>query len=241
VRLGNVYIIVKFSYFMKDVWVISLGGSRIVPDNVDDKFLRDFKKLLDKHRDKKFVVVCGGGTTARKYMGALKRLGKRTKTQSMEGIAVTRLHAGFMARFFGSEANEELPMNMKKVKNLLRKNRVVFCGALRWRAKNTSDGTAAKIAGFLDCPFINLTNVKGLYSKDPEKKGAKFIGKISWKDFLDIAKGIKYEAGQHFVLDQAAAREIAEKRIITYIVGSLKVIDGILKSNKKVNGTVISG
>ena len=42
---------------MKDVWVISLGGSRIVPDSVDEKFLVDFKKLLDSHRSKKFVVV----------------------------------------------------------------------------------------------------------------------------------------------------------------------------------------
>ncbi len=114
---------------MKDVWVISLGGSRIVPDDVDDKFILDFKKLIDSHRDKRFVVVCGGGSSARRYISALRRLGKGNRAQSMEGIAITRLHAGFMLRFFGSEANEEIPMNMEKVKSLLRGNRVVFCGA----------------------------------------------------------------------------------------------------------------
>ena len=222
--------------------MISLGGSRIVPDDVDDKFLSEFKELLDRHRDKKFVVVCGGGTTARKYIGALKRLGKKIKTQSMEGIAITRLHAGFMARFFGKEANEDLPLNMKKVKSLLVKNRVVFCGALRWSDKNTSDGTAAKLAGFLECPFINLTNVKGLYSSDPFKnKRAKFIGRISWKDFLKITRKIKFEAGQHFVLDQVAAREIAENKTVTYIVGSLSAMDGVLSEKKRIVGTVIGG
>jgi uridylate kinase len=225
---------------MEKIWVISLGGSRIVPDDVDDKFLLGFKKLLDSHKDKKFVVVCGGGSSARRYISALRRLGKNNKAQSMEGIAITRLHAGFMARFFGKEANEDLPMNMVKVKNLLKGNRVVFTGALRWRAKNTSDGAAAKIAGFLDCSFINLTNVKGLYSSNPKtNKKAKFISKISWKDFLKIAGKIKYEAGQHFVLDLVAAREIERKKIITYIVGSLKSLDSVLLRKKKVVGTVI--
>lgn len=226
---------------MKDTWVISLGGSRIVPDDVDDKFLLNFKKLLDKHRDKRFVVVCGGGRTARRYMSALRKLGKKTKEQSMEGIAVTRLHAGFMARFFGKIANEEIPMNMRRVFNLLKKNQVVFCGALRWRDKNTSDGTAAKLAGFLGCSFINLTNVRGLYDKDPKKKGAKFISRILWKEFLKVTKKIRYKAGQHFVLDIIAAEEILKKRVVTYIVGSLKAVDGILGGNKKVNGTIISG
>ncbi len=46
---------------MKVVWVISLGGSRIVRDDVDEGFLLGFKRLLDSHRDKRFVVVTGGG------------------------------------------------------------------------------------------------------------------------------------------------------------------------------------
>ncbi len=226
---------------MKKTWVISLGGSRIVPDSVDDKFLVQFKKLIDSYPSHKFVVVTGGGSTARNYISALRKLGKKTKSQSMEGIAVTRLHAGFMARFFGGSANEEVPLNMKKVKNLLAKNHVVFCGALRWKEKNTSDGTAAKLAGFLECPFINLTNVKGLYTADPKKnKKAKFISKISWSDFEKTARSVKFEAGQHFVLDQAAAKLIKKKKIPTYIVGSLKGLDSVLKG-RKVLGTVISG
>jgi len=212
-----------------------------VPDEVDDKFLLYFKELIDSHKSQRFVVVCGGGSTARKYISAFRKLGKGTKAQSREGIAITRLHANFMARFFGSEANEDLPFSMRRVKNLLRGNRIVFCGALRYRKKNTSDGTAAKISGYLDCPFINLTNVRGLYSADPQKnKKAKFISKISWEKFEGIAAKVKYKAGQHFVLDQVAAKTIWEKKIPTYIVGSLKAIDGILKG-KKFDGTVVSG
>ncbi len=224
---------------MKKTWVISLGGSRIVPDSVDDRFLERFKELIDSHPSHRFVVVTGGGITARKYISALRKMGKSTKKQSIEGIAVTRLHAGFMARFFGKSANEDIPLNMVDVKNLLGKNHIVFCGALRWRAKNTSDGTAAKLAGYLKCPFINLTNVQGLYSDDPTtNKKAKFISKISWDNFLKLSNGMDYEAGQHFVLDQVAAKEIKKKRIVAYIVGSLTAIDNIIRK-KKFIGTVI--
>jgi len=226
---------------MKNVWVISLGGSRIVPNDVDYVFLRKFKTLLDRHKDKKFVVVCGGGRTARRYIDAFRKLGKNSKDQSEEGIIVTRLHANFMARFFGRGASRIVPLNMRRVRMLLTRNRVVFCGALRWKKNNTSDGNAAQLAGYLGCDFINLTNVRGLYSANPKtNKKAKFISKISWKDFLMIAEKIKYKAGQHFVLDLVAAREILRKRIVTYIVGSLGTMDKILKGNKKINGTLIS-
>ena len=227
---------------MKKVWVISLGGSRIVPDEVDEKFLARFKKLIDSHPSHKFVAVTGGGSTARRYISALRRLGRTTKSQSISGIAITRLHAGFMARFFGRSANEIIPKNLKEVKNLLNKNQIVFCGGLRYREGNTSDGTSAKISDYLGCPFINLTNVKGLYTSNPKKnKNAKFIGKITWKNFEEITGKMKFEAGQHFVLDQSAAKVILKKKIPTYIVGSLNAIDKILKGKKDFGGTLISG
>ncbi len=222
-------------------WVISLGGSKIIPDEVDEKFLLRFKELIDSHPSYRFVAVTGGGSTARRYISALRRMGKKTKSQSMEGIAVTRLHAGFMARFFGAKANEIIPENMKKVKTLLTKNQIVFCGGLRYKKKNTSDGTSAKLASYLKCPFINLTNVKGLYTSNPkENKNAKLIRKITWQKFKEIVDKIKYSAGQHFVLDQAGAKTILKKKIPTYIVGSVKEMDNILKG-KKFEGTLIEG
>ncbi|MDP2629025.1 MAG: hypothetical protein Q8P15_03980, partial [Nanoarchaeota archaeon] len=156
--------------------------------------------------------------------------------------AVTRFHAGFMARFFGKSANEVIPRNMKKVKDLLRGNQIVFVGALRYKDKNTSDGTAADLAGYLKCHFINLTNVNGLYTKNPKtNKNAKFIRKISWKKFNEMASKLKFKAGQHFVLDQSAAKTILKKRVPTYIVGSLRDIDKIIKGENDFGGTFVYG
>ena len=220
---------------------MSLGGSRIIPGKVDVKFLREFKKLINSHKNDKFVIVTGGGDTARIYMNALKLLGKNNDILSREGVAITRHHAEFMTRYFGNIANDEIQLTKKKVKDLLLKNKVVFCGALKHIKNNTTDGNAAELAEYFNCPLINLTNVKGLYTSNPEtNKNAKFISKIDWNDFDKMTKKIKFKAGQHFVLDQSAARRIKRKKIDTYIVGSLHELDNIFK-NKKFVGTTISG
>jgi uridylate kinase len=228
----------------KEVFVISLGGSRIVPagkESADHKFLSEFKKVVSKHKKTKFVVVTGGGSVARKYISAARKLNLDIKKQSLLGIASTRLNASFLTRIFGKPANEELPKDMKKVKSLLRKNQIVFCGGLRYKPNNTSDGTAANIAAYLKCPFINITDVKGMYNKNPKKyKDAKFIKTISWEEFYKVAKKIKYKAGQHFVLDQTAAKIIKKEKVPTYIVGSLKDVDKIV-SEKKFEGSLIKG
>ncbi len=231
---------------MDKKWVISLGGSRIAPSSggVDYEFIKSFEKLIKKHSDTKFVVVTGGGSTAREYISALRNLHEGNKKESLAGIAITRFHASLLARIFGKIANspETIPRNMKRVKDLLEKNQVVFCGALRWAEKRTTDGTSAEISAYLKCPFINITNIRGLYTANPlTNKSAKFIKKITWKKFHEIAEKIKFKAGQHFVLDQDAAVTIMKKRVPTYIVSSLSDVDKIVSGKKGFRGTLISG
>ncbi len=223
---------------MKKTIVISLGGSLIVPDKINYKFLNKFKKTLEKNKRKyNFVIVCGGGKTARNYIKGLEnekiKSKKKFLLQSYLGIASTRLNARFMTYFFGEDANQGIPDNMKQIKNLLRKNNYVFCGALRYSPNQTSDSTSAKLANYFKTEFINLTNVRGLYDKNPKKfRSAKFIPEISHKEFLKMAKKIEFKPGQHFALDQTAAKIIKKHKITTYILGDdTKQLDNLL--NKK--------
>lgn len=220
--------------------MLSLGGSVFVPDNVDFKFLRDFKKLL-LGINRKFIVVLGGGRTARIYINALKKGGLNNKIQSLIGIGITRMHAKFLSYYFGKLANSRIPMSMKDVRGSLGKNKVVFCGGLRYEPDNTSDGTAASLAHYFQTEFVNITNVKGLFDKDPNKfKNAKLIKKISFDDFFKMANKIKYKPGQHFVLDQNAAYLIKRYRIKTVIFGKdIKNLSSYLEG-KKYLGTLIS-
>jgi len=221
--------------------VISLGGSLIVPEEINKHFLHKFKKILEKnYRDYKFIIVCGGGTIARKYIDSLldEKLSKYALSKA--GIMATRMNAQLIMQLFGKEANDKLPLNMKEVANNINKNKIVVCGALRFTKNATSDTTAAKLAGYLKTPFINMTNVKGLYTSDPRKnKNAKFIPRISWKAFEKEALKLKMTPGQHFVLDQKAATYIKKHKTKTYIIdSSLKNLENLLKS-KKFIGTII--
>lgn len=228
---------------MKRVVVISLGGSIIIPDQVDTKALLKFRDIIKRNSRKyKFVIVCGGGSVARKYISSLREIKMSEYLQSMVGIAVTRLNARFMSYFFGKDPYQGIPHDIKTVERMLQKNGIVFCGGLRYAPDQTSDSTAANIAKHTRGIFINLTNVPGLYTKNPkEHKDAKFISEITWQDFYKRATAIKYKPGQHFVLDQNASRIILKNKITTFILGDdFKHLSNLL-SGKKFVGTKIEG
>jgi uridylate kinase len=223
--------------------VISLGGSLIVPEKIDKTYLINFREILKKHyKNTRFVLVCGGGTIARKYIDILRKQKKSEKELSLAGIRATRMNAKFVMQIFGKESNDVLPMNMREIKNNLHKNKVIICGALRYAPRSTSDGTAAKLAKYLNSEFINMTNVKGLFTSNPKTNpNAKFISSISWKEFEKRANKTKHKAGQHFVLDQSASKIIKKEKIKTYIIDSdLKNLNNLI-DNKNFVGTTIYG
>jgi len=224
---------------MKKV-VISLGGSVIVPKEVDYKYLKDFSKLVKKFSKKnKFVVLTGGGNTARKYIELLVKLKAGEKAYSIVGIAATRINARLVSGVF--DMSYEIPESLEGVKKALNKRNLVICGALGMQKDMTSDGNAAEVAEMIKADFfVNITNVDGLYDKNPKQyKSAKFIPSINFEDFMKIVNKIKFKAGQHFVLDQSAAKIIYRGKIKTYIINrNLNNLKKVLKG-KNFRGTSI--
>jgi uridylate kinase len=221
--------------------VISLGGSLIVPKKIDISFLKKFKKTINKNlKNYKFIIVCGGGNLAREYISALKNNNTNKKLQNYIGISATRMNARFMNYFFNKDSEKGIPHTIKKLKKDIKKQKIVFCGALEYKPNQTSDSTSAEIARYFKKSLINLTDVQGLYTADPKKdKKAKLIEKISWEKFNQKAISIKFSPGQHFVLDQNASEIIKNEKIITYILGKdMNQLDNLLK-NKKFKGTII--
>jgi uridylate kinase len=214
---------------MKKVIVISLGGSLVIPSEINRAFLRRFKRTILKNlKSHKFVIVTGGGNRARRYMALAKKGGKSRKEIAMRGIKATRENAETVMEVFGKISNNKLPKNKKEVKELLERQKVVICGSLIYAENETSDGTAAKLARYLKTDFINITDTLGLYTSDPRRnKSAKLILNITWENFLAKAGRIKFLLGQHFVLDQNAAKIIKSGKIKTYI--------------KRFKGTIIEG
>ena len=227
----------------KEVVVISLGGSLVYPSSLkepDVKYLEKFEKFLDKLEEHhKVVILCGGGYPARSYMIPLQKRYKDQIYITVVGVATTRLNALFVAKFL--KANQEIPETKHEVKKLLETNKVVVCGALEVGPKQTTDSNAADVAALLNGKFANLTDVKGLYDKDPKKnKDAKFTKEISFEDFNEIVSKIKFKSGQHFVLDQTAAKTVYAHKVPTAIIKgtSFKSIENFIKGND-FDGTLI--
>ena len=218
------------------VMVISVGGSALNPGKVDKKFLDSLKSVILKASKKNKIVICtGGGFIARDYISALKD--RTVYVRDVMGIHCTKLNAMLLSSHL-EECNQEIPNTLEEVKDMLSTFNIVICGGLR--PGTTSDGTTASIADYLDANMmINMTNVKGLYTKDPNKhKDAKFIQKISHKEFNKIIDKIKEKPGQHFILDSLAAKICREGNRKIIVLKGLKNLKNALEQ-KKFTGTTI--
>jgi len=224
----------------KRVVVVSLGGSQIIPDKINSAYLKKFKQIIGKHKQEfNFIIVCGGGSLARKYINSVKKEGGDYLLQSHAGINATRANARFVSYFFGINPEHGVPKTIKTVKRYLNKQGIVFCGALEYKENQTSDSVAAVLAKKFKGEFVNLTNVKGLYDKDPNKyKNAKFISDITWQDFDLIVSKMKFVPGQHFVLDQGASKIIMKNRVVTHIIKELREFNKYLNYKKFIGTTI---
>lgn len=215
--------------------VISLGGSVIIPDEIDYEFLLHFKALLKKF-PYKFIVVVGGGRTARKYIEPLRKAGLNYEFQDWIGIEVTRLNAKLVSLFLGFR--QDIPRTIDKFLEIARKQKISVLAGIK--PGTTTDGVASSVAAKMKADFfINITNVKGLYNKDPTKfKDAELIREITYKQMQRLMPK-KQSPGQHFIIDGLALKNITKNKIKTYIINKdLRNLENLLKG-KKFTGTLI--
>ena len=218
-------------------FIISLGGSLINPGKPDTSFLKKFAKVILHHKDKKFVIICGGGTVARDYQQAAKKLGPVSqKDLDWMGIAATKLNAELVRGFFGPIAYERVLDNPTEPPET--DHRIIV--AAGWEPGCSTDMDAVYLAQYLDCyRIINMSNVNYVYDKDPHRyKHAKKFKKIRWKDFLKIV-GDTWKPGIHAPFDPVASKYAAQRKMRVAMIGpKMKELDNLLRE-KEFNGTLI--
>lgn len=152
-----------------DTIVISLGGSIVVPEAIDITFLHAFRALIEKHTNqgKRFIIIVGGGNTAREYINALEDNGNIDDTRKdWMGIYTTRLNAQFVKIFFGDLAHKEIIHNPNEL--FESRHPVIFGGG--WEPGASTDHVAVVVAGNAKATkVINLSNIAHVYDSDPNK------------------------------------------------------------------------
>jgi uridylate kinase len=91
--------------------VISLGGSIIVPEDINTDFLKKFRKLILDfiRKGNRAVIVCGGGRLARKYSEAAQKINNVSDDElDWIGIKATVLNAELVKSMFGRLAYEKV-------------------------------------------------------------------------------------------------------------------------------------
>lgn len=223
--------------------VLSVGGSLVVPNGqIDVKFLCGFKKLIESQVKKgwHFVIVVGGGGTARHYQNAAKQVGKLSAEDlDWLGIHSTRLNGHLIRTIFQNIAHPEMFNDPRKVPKTWQGKVLVAAG---WRPGWSTDYVATMIAKRLGAKLVvNLSNIDYLYTADPRKnKNATPIGEIAWKDFRKIV-GNKWDPGMSAPFDPVAAK-LAQKAKMSVILANgkrLANLEKMLKGHDYI-GTIIT-
>ncbi len=221
--------------------MISLGGSLIAPkEGIDVGFLRKFAALVKKQTKNgvRFVIICGGGTTARAYQKAASQVTSLTRDDlDWLGIHATRLNAHLMRTVLRSLAH---PRIITDPHEDMPSRRPVIIGA-GWRPGCSTDYDAVLLAARYDATtLINLSNIPYVYDRDPRTyPDAVKIPALSWKEFRKRF-GSRWHPGLNSPFDPVASKE-AERIKLRVIIAdgrNLKNLDHIL-GGQKFEGTVI--
>jgi uridylate kinase len=195
------------------VTVISLGGSIVAPDGVDEAFLKDFtalvSDLLAQDEKRRFIFVVGGGSPARVWQKAYRNIVAHGEDEQADwiGIMATRLNAQLIRAVMGEWCSQDVVYDPTQVSPLTGKVLV----ASGWKPGFSSDYDAVLLAErFQADAVINLSNIEQVYTDDPKKNpNAKPIDKITWDEFRAIV-GDEWTPGKNVPFDPVASRHAAK-------------------------------
>jgi uridylate kinase len=225
------------------VTVISLGGSIIAPDGVDEGFLKNFVSLIrdmveadDKQR---FILVCGGGGPARAWQAACRAVRGEVPDEEADwiGIMATRLNAQLVKAVMGDLCCQDVVTDPTRVEPLV--GRVLVASG--WKPGFSSDYDAVLLAERFQAPMvINLSNIEQVYTADPRKDpAARPIAAISWEDFRALV-GDDWVPGKNVPFDPVASRHAA-KIGLTVVCAAGKNLENLKKilRGEEFTGTTI--
>lgn len=226
----------------KQIFVISLGGSIIVPGGaVDTAFLKSLRAFIARQvkKGRRFVIITGGGSVCRMYQQAAREIAKPSDEDlDWIGLQTTRLNAHLVRSILGSTASDKVYFASTMPRSA-KKPVTIVCGE---KPGSSTDLGAVKIAKRINANMvINLSNIDYVYDKDPGKyKTAKRIEEISWKDFRKIV-GNEWDPGLSMPFDPIASR-MAQKMHLPVAIANGKDLKnlGRILDGTSFKGTLIS-
>ncbi|MES2023810.1 MAG: UMP kinase [Patescibacteria group bacterium] len=208
---------------MEETIIISLGGSLIIPEEIDTGFLKDFKNLIlsQVQKGKKFVIITGGGKICRKYQNVAKELSNPSNVDlDWIGIASLKLNAELLRVIFGDVAYEKVIADLHQNLNL---GKPIIIGSACEPGQSTDlDAVLAAVSTGAK-KVINLSNIDYAYDKDPNKfPDAKKIEKISWQEYRKLIPS-EWNPGLSSPFDPIASKLAEEDKMQVMILNGKNI------------------
>ena len=198
---------------MSETIVMSVGGSLIVPGQIDTVFLASLKAFIDTQttqEGRRFIIIAGGGRTARNYQDAAAAVSElNAEDLDWMGIHATRLNGHLLRTIFRDSAHRVMITNPDEILDVPKHEKVVI--AAGYRPGSSTDLRAVQIAEKIGATkVINLSNIDYVYTADPRKNpDAQKIETISWTDFRALIPA-DWDPGLSSPFDPIAAK-VAER------------------------------
>jgi len=172
-----------------------------------------FAELLEKlhSQGKKFVLVVGGGKSARNYVAAAKSFGATNFSQDELGIMLTRANAFVFIQAL-QKSHPKVLADPLEAMPVLQAGKIPVFGGLM--PSFTTDAVAALVAEAVEGEFVNLTDVDGIFSSDPKKtKVPRLLEEISFTRLFSLLSKAQTGPGQNFVIDLPCANILKRSSI----------------------------
>ena len=216
--------------------VVSLGGSLIVPDNIDTNFLSALKELIETEttNGRRFILIAGGGKTARRYADAAAAVAPlENEDLDWLGIHATRLNAHLVRTIFRHLAHYEVISNPDDILDVPDTAKLIIASG--YRPGSSTDLRAIQIAEHVGAKkVINLSNIEYVYTADPKTDpSAEKIEDITWAEFRTLIPD-EWDPGLNSPFDPVAAKAAEAKNIeVACISGeSLDSLKNYLEGNQ---------
>ncbi len=230
-------------------YVISLGGSIVSPPSgPDPAYLSELRSHLETwlkvDRERRLILVIGGGGPARAYQGALREFARlrsmpppSDEALDRVGIAATKINAQFVAAAMEGLCADPVVEDPSAP--------IAFTGrilvASGWKPGFSSDYDAVYLGErFGARTVLNLSNIAKVYTADPKLDPlARPIDEISWTEFRAMV-GAVWTPGANLPFDPIASAR-AEAAGIRVICASGKDLANLLRilSGETFVGTLI--
>jgi len=154
--------------------VLKIGGSLLYDEqlNIRKKIIDQFSELVKKSEIIGAIVV-GGGLVARKFINIARYFNANESICDTFGIETSRLNARLLITALGEKCFPEPIKNLEDVRKYQLWDRILISGGFIPGQSTTSvTFEIAESLGATD--ILILTNVDGIFDKDPKKNSDAF-------------------------------------------------------------------